>query len=268
MLDGFSSRIEGFSTWSHQSGIMKSLFKKNGRSIAVITILSALSCGGGLPFPGLSVEEVYNLGVGAMEEENWKDATRAFEEVLLSTGFDRMPEAGLQLAEAHMGGRRFIAARTEFQRVIDRWPADTTAVHAALGVCRSLKELSPIPQRDQTFTRQAQLTCGQVAAQFAGTVIGLRASELSNEMLDRLAERDYNTGSHYLKRGLIDSALLYYEEVVEAFPDSEWAPWALYRMIEAFEMIGYVRDSEATQELLLGSYPESEPAQMLENGGK
>ncbi|MBI70427.1 MAG: hypothetical protein CME29_01690 [Gemmatimonadetes bacterium] len=250
------------------SKIMKSVLSRSGYPLVLIVGLSISACGGGLPFPGLTVEEVYNLGVGALEEENWGDAARAFEEVLLSTGFDRMPEARLQLAEAHFGGGRYIAARTEYQRLIDRWPADTTAVHAALGVCRSLKELSPIPQRDQTFTRQAEITCGQVAAQFAGTVIGLRASELSDEMVNRLAERDYNTGSHYLKRGLIDSALLYYEQVVELFPDSEWAPWALYRMIEAFEMIGYVRDVETTQELLLGSYPESEPAQMLENGGQ
>ena len=250
------------------SKIMKSVLSRSGYPLVLIAGLSISACGGGLPFPGLTVEEVYNLGVGALEEEDWKEATRAFEEVLVSTGFDRMPEAGLQLAESHFGGARYIAARTEFQRVMDRWPADTTAVRAALGVCRSLKEMSPIPQRDQTFTRQAQMVCGQVAAQFAGTVIGLRASELSNEMLDKLAERDYNTGSHYLKRGLIDSALLYFEEVVEAFPDSKWAPWALYQMIEAFELIGYDRDAETTTELLLGSYPESEPAQMLENGGK
>lgn len=247
---------------------MKSVLSKIGYTLAVIAGPSLSACGGGLPFPGLSVEEVYSLGVGALDQENWTEATKAFEEVLLSTGFDRLPEAGLKLAESHFGGGRFIAARTEFQRVIDRWPTDTTSVHAALGVCRSLAGMSPIPQRDQTFTRQAQINCGQVAAQFAGTVIGLRASEFSDEMLDKLAERDYNTASHYLKRGLIDSSLLYYEEVVESFPDSKWAPWALYQMIEAFEMIGYVRDAETTRELLFGSYPESEPAQMLENGGK
>ena len=179
------------------SKIMKSVLSRSGYPLVLIVGLAISACGGGLPFPGLTVEEVYNLGVGALEEENWGDAARAFEEVLLSTGFDRMPEARLQLAEAHFGGGRYIAARTEYQRVIDRWPADTTAVHAALGVCRSLKELSPIPQRDQTFTRQAEITCGQVAGQFAGTVIGLRASELSDEMLNRLAERDYNTASHY-----------------------------------------------------------------------
>ncbi|HIF37914.1 MAG TPA: outer membrane protein assembly factor BamD [Gemmatimonadetes bacterium] len=250
------------------TNIMKSVLRKIRYALAVTTGTALLACGGGLPYPGLSVEEVYSLGVGALEEENWTEATKAFEEVLLSAGFDRMPEAGLQLAESHFGNGRFIAARTEFQRVIDRWPTDTTTVLAALGVCRSLTEMSPIPQRDQTFTRQAQITCGQVAAQFAGTVIGLRASEFSDEMVDKLAERDYNTGSHYLKRGLVDSSLLYYEEVVESFPGSKWAPWALYRMIEAFEMIGYVRDAETTRELLLGSYPESEPAQMLENGGK
>ena len=98
--------------------------------------------------------------------------------------------------------------------------------------------------------------------------MGLEAARLADQMLLKLAERDYDTGRHYLKRGLLDSSLLYFEEVASQYPDTEWAPWALYQMIDVFGRIGYQRDVEASRELLLDAYPDSEPAQLLlENGG-
>ncbi len=225
------------------------------------------ACGGSLPFPGLTAEEVYALGLQAMEEEEWEAAAESFDYVVFSPGFNRASEARLLLAEARYAQGRYIESRSEYQRVIDRWPADTVAVRAAFGICRSLASLSPITQRDQSFTRQASLACRQVAADFAGLVIGLEASRLADEMTIKLAEQDYETGLHYLKRGLLDSALLYFEEVATEFPGTEWAPWALYQMVNVFGRIGYQRDTETTRELLLDAYPDSEPAGLLEDGG-
>ncbi len=226
------------------------------------------ACGGALPYPGLTAEEIYGIGLQAREQEDWADAAEAFEFILFSPGFDKAAEARLLLADVQYSNGLYIESRSEYQRVIDRFPADTVAVRAALGVCRSLASLSPIPQRDQAFTRQARLACRQVAGDFAGTVTGLEGARLADEMVLKLAERDYDTGRHYLRRGLLDSALLYFEEVASEYPDTEWAPWALYRMIEVFDRIGYVRDAETTRDLLLEAYADSEPAQMLlEDGG-
>ena len=234
--------------------------------LCVASSLFLAACGGGVPFPGLTTEEIYALGLQAMEQEEWQEAIDSFEFILFSPGFNRAVETRFRLAEAQYALGRYIESRSEFQRVIDRSPADTLAVRAALGVCRSLASLSPITQRDQAFTRQARLSCRQVAADFAGTVIGLEASRLSEEMTLKLAEQDYDTGLHYLKRGLQDSALLYFEDVATEFPETEWAPWALYQMIDVFGQRGYQRDVEATRDLLLEVYPDSEPARLLAEG--
>ena len=223
-------------------------------------------CGGSLPFPGLTADEVYALGLQAMELEEWDEAAEAFEFALFSPGFSEAAVARLRLANVRYSAERYIEARSEYQRVIDRWPADTVATRAALGVCRSLSSLSPITQRDQAFTRQARLSCRQVAADFAGTLMGLEASRLAEEMYLKLAEQDYETGLHYLKRNLLDSALLYFEEVATEYAETEWAPWALYQMVDVFGRIGYQRDVETTTELLLEAYPDSEPARLLVDG--
>ena len=234
----------------------------------VASSLLLAACGGNLPYPGLTAQEVYALGLQAREQENWGEAIEAFEFVLFSPGFNQAAEARLLLADMQYGREQYIESRSEYQRVIDRWPADTVAVRAALGVCRSLSNLSPVTQRDQGFTRQARLACRQVAGDFAGTVMGLEAAGLADEMVLKLAEQDYDTGLHYQKRGLFDSALLYFEQVVSEFSETEWAPWALYQMVDVFGRIGYQRDVETARETLLDVYPDSEPAQLLlENGG-
>ena len=232
--------------------------------LASSSLLAA--CGGSLPFPGLTAPEVFALGLQAMQQEEWEDAAQSFQFVLSSPGFNRGPEAQLLLAEAEFAQEQFIESRSDFVRVIERWPADTVAVRAALGVCRSLAGLSPIPQRDEAFTKQARLSCGNVTADYAGTLIGLEASRLASAMTLKLAEQDYDAGLHYLKRNLWDSALVYFEAVATEFPQTEWAPWALYQMIQAFDRIGYERDVATTRELLLEAYPDSEPAQLLVDG--
>ena len=214
-------------------------------------------------YSGLTAEEIWALGLQAREQEEWQDAAEAFDFVLFAPGFSRAAEARLLLAEVQYRDGRYIEARSEYQRVIDRWPADTVAVTAALGVCRSLVALSPITQRDQSFTRQARLSCRQVAADLAGTVMGLEAGRRAGQMQLKLAEQDYDTGLHYQKRRLFDSALLYFEQVVSEFSETEWAPWALYQMVDVFGRIGYLRDVETTRDLLLETYPDSEPAQLL-----
>jgi len=239
--------------------------------IYMLSLASSLffsACGGNVPYAGLTAEEVWALGLQAREQEEWQAAAEAFEFVVFAPGFNRAAEARLLLAEVQYRDRRYIEARSEYQRVIDRWPADTVAVTAAFGVCRSLVGLSPMTQRDQSFTRQARLSCRQVAADLAGTVMGLEAGGLADEMQLKLAEQDYDTGLHYQKRRLFDSALLYFEQVVTEFSETEWAPWALYQMVDVFGRIGYLRDVQATRDLLLETYPDSEPAQLLlEDGG-
>ncbi len=234
--------------------------------LCVASSVLFVGCGNSLPFPGLTAEEVFALGLQAMEQEDWREAAESFQFVLTSPNFSRPQEARLLLAEAQFADELYIESRSQFERVVQRWPADTVAVRAALGVCRSLAALSPIPERDQSYTKQARTVCRSVAADFAGLLIGLEASQLADSMTVKLAKQDYDTGIHYLKRNLWDSALLYFEQVATEFPQTEWAPWALYQMIETFSKIGYERDAETTRELLLDAYPDSEPAGLLEDG--
>ena len=60
-------------------------------SLSLSLFLAA--CGGELPFPGLTTQEIYALGVQAAQQEEWEEAVESFEYVLFSPGFNRAIEA-------------------------------------------------------------------------------------------------------------------------------------------------------------------------------
>lgn len=242
----------------------KGLLRRFGGAVGLLLLWG---CGGGVPFRGMPADEVYEIGLREMAEENWGEAEKAFEAVLTVSAFTRKAEARLNLARVLYEKGDYFLAEAEYQRVIDRFPTDTTAPHASLGVCRSRAADSPRIERDQTRTLQAETVCAQVAADYAGQVVGLQASRIRQEMYDKLAEKDYHTARFYHKRELFDSAIQYYEDVIELRPRSKWVPWALYQLMKVSEEIGYDDDVERYRARLLDSYPESEPAKIALNGG-
>lgn len=239
-----------------------------GTVIVPLILLALSACGGRVPFQGMTADEIYNEGLEKFRNEKWNDAIRAFERAVLTPGLAQAPEARLYLGHANFHQRRYIQASAEYQRVLDRFSGDTVAAHGALGVCRSTAELAMIPQRDQTFTRQARTACTKVARDYAGTLLGLEAAEIRMEMYDRLAHSDYLVGLHYFKRQGYDSANEYFQFVIDDYPESQWAPWAMYKMIEAFEKIGYGSDATDLKVRLIREYPDSEPAKLVSEAGE
>jgi outer membrane assembly lipoprotein YfiO len=246
----------------------RSALGSHGAFLASVLVAATISaCGGGVPFPGLEADEIFNLGMQAYDAENWNEAIKAFERVLITPGFTRAPEARMFMARSYFGDEKFILSRSEFQRVLDRYPADTVAPHASLGVCEAYAQASPILQRDQTPTQNAWQSCGNVARDYAGTLVGLEAAAIQLEMYDKLGEADYRRGKHYLKRGLLDSALIFYEDVLSQFGDSKWAPWAMHDIIVIFERFGYEADATEYRRRLKETYPDSEAAKLLGGDG-
>ena len=229
----------------------------------VAGLLLLWGCGGGGAFTGMVADDVYDLGLLAMAEEDWDKAERAFEAVLRTSAFARGAEARLNLGRVLFAKKDFVLARAEFQRVLDRYTADTTAPHASLGICESFAGESPRVERDQSATAQAELICAQVVRDYAGTLIGLNAESIRGEMYDKLAEKDYVTGQYYQKRNFHDSAIQYYESVIADRPQSKWVPWALYQLVASSKKIGYEDDAEEFAQRLMAEFPDSEPAKLL-----
>lgn len=229
------------------------------------------ACASSSKYQGLDAAGVYRLALEEYEREDYSDAAETLDRLLLVyPTFEQAAEASFLLAEAYFRDEQFITSSSEYTRFLDRYPAHPNAPKAALGVCHSYARLSPISQRDQTFTDQALTVCRNVVADYRGLPEAEEAGAVANDMRDKLARKTYENGEYYLRREFYDSAIIYFEELLEDFGDTEWAPKGLLGIIRAYEEIGYEEEVETARARLLSQYPDSPEARSIrppEGGG-
>jgi outer membrane protein assembly factor BamD len=211
---------------------------------------------------------MFRMAEGEMAEGELDNAIRTLDRLLLAYGdWERVPEARLMLGNAYAAKEEYLTAATEYRRFLDRYPGHPGAADAALGRCRSYAALSPQPERDQTYTQDALRECSNAALDFAGTPQAEEATEIAREMRTKLAEKDYLNGEFYFRRDLHDSAIMYFEFVIQRYPDTEYAPLALLGIYEANMEIGYEDLAAEARDRLLAEYPDSPAADEVRANG-
>jgi outer membrane protein assembly factor BamD len=231
------------------------------RFVLPAVLLTAAACASGSRYRGLDADALYALAQSDLEREDYGDATDALDRLLLVfPSFQEAPTAAMLLAEAHYLDERFITAASEYTRFLERYPTHPDVPMAALGICKSYSALSPIAQRDQGYTQQALTVCRNVAVDYRGLAQSDSAAVIAVEMEEKLARKVFENGEYYLKRRFFDSAIIYFEDVVERYPGTTWAPRALLGVIEAYTAVGYEEEVEEARDQLLTRYPDSPEA--------
>ncbi len=239
------------------------------RSVLILALFVFAACGGNRDiYQGMDAPALFRLAQQEFDEGEHDNAIRTLDRLMLAYGeWERLPEARLLLAETYSAREEYLTAASEYRRFLDRYPGHFLAPDAALGRCESLAAMSPRPERDQAYTQQALTECANTAVDFAGSAQAGEAAQIATEMRATLAEKDYLNGSFYLRRQMYDSAIKYFEFVIQRYPDSEMAPQALLGIYRANMAIGYDDLAEDAAERLLALYPDSQAAAELRTDG-
>lgn len=228
------------------------------------------ACGSAPPYQGLSTDQIFERGVAAFESEDWDESVRAFERLIFADPtHPRLAEARMYLARSYFNKEEYITAIAEFTRILDRHPGHALAPEASLGICRSFGELSPIVERDQSYTLQAVTACENVVLDFGGHEVSLEAEDIQDRMVEKLATKEFNTGDHYFRRKYWDSGIIYFNRVVEEYPEAQVVARALLRLYQTYLEIGWDSEAQEARERLLAEFPDSDAAREVRaNGGE
>lgn len=245
-----------------------SLRDRAARSFAAAAlILGAAGCASTPRFQGMAAADLYALGQREYEEEEYEDAIEALDRLLLSfPDFPQAAEARFLLAEAYFADEQYLVAVDEFVRFLDRHRGHAKGPEAALGACRAQAALSPISQRDQTYTLTAVSVCRNVVSDYPGQEVAQEAAGIVNDLRGKLAKKEYDNGEQYFRLGAYFSAIIYWEMVVDLYADTEWAPAALLGIVRSYEKVGYDDMVEEYTQQLLTSYPDSDAAREVRGG--
>ncbi len=226
--------------------------------------LAGSGCASAPPFSGWTAEQLFEHGEEALAEEDWSEARRAFERLVLAFPvFERAVDARHHLARAFYANGDYLSAVSEYTRIVQLLPEHERTREAWMGLCRSYAAMSPHPQRDQQYTVQARTTCQNVAGDFQGMPVGDSAAAVAARMHAKLGEKAYAEGHFYFQRDVFESAELVFLELLEGFADTEAAPRAIARLLDIYEEWGWDEQLEDYRERLLARYPDSPEARAL-----
>jgi len=225
----------------------------------------AAACASARPaYDTMTPEELLALAEAEIAEEDWDDAVNALDRYIFQfPTHGQYQQARFRLGEVYFMRKEYITAANEFSRLATDYPSGPLADDARFKVCESYYRLSPRPQLDQQYTQAAIDHCESLLAYYPDTEHAERAREMIRELRDKLAEKLYLAGEHYYRRRAYDSAIQYFDDLLEQFPTSSAAPKTLLRLYQTYTSLGYAEEAQSTRERLLRDFPDSEQARIV-----
>jgi len=125
---------------------------------------------------------------------------------------------------------RYYEAEDAFNKVITNYPDSEWAEAAKFQIASCRASLSKSADYDQGATQEAKEKFEQFVEEHPDAVLSQDAEKNIEQLNEREAESNYNIGRFYEKQKSYESASIYYNDILEKYPNSSWAPKALERL--------------------------------------
>lgn len=209
-------------------------FKTAGGFFLMLLMLAACS-NKELIQRGDSLEVAYEKAYNLYEKEEYRKAAEAFETVIqIGRGTDYGREAQYYLAESYFKDERYLLAAAEYERHATLYPRSELRQEVDFKEALSYYNLSPRYKLDQQYTRSAIDRFRLFNSRYPNSDRVEEAQEYITELRSKLARKLYSSAQLYMRTDSYEAAIVYYDLVVEDYPESPWAERALVDKINAY----------------------------------
>jgi outer membrane protein assembly factor BamD len=194
------------------------------------------ACGGQMNLANLDARTLLDLGMKNYENKKYLRATEAFQAVIFNfPGETYVDTAQYYLALSYFGEKSYVLAQVEFSRLLMNYPSSAFASQAQLmkGVCfyKGTPEDFGLDQTDlETAVSQLQ----DFITDYPESEAIDDARAYLAEARHRLAQKKYASGVLYTRMRDYRAARIYFQQVIDEYTDSEFAPEATYLVAETY----------------------------------
>lgn len=225
---------------------------------------------------GDSIEVAYQKAMAMYEKEKYVDAADAFETVTrVARGTDYGQDAQYYLAESYYKSKQYILAASEYDRYISYYPQDERRQEVEYKAALCYYHQSPRYKLDQSPTRTAIERFQLFNNRFPDSEYVTESAAHIDELRNKLAHKTYEAAQFYIRTEQYEAAVVYLNQTIDRFPESEWAARALVDQVKTY--ITYadksVQDKQAERyrksieayEKFLQLFPDSDLRAEIEN---
>ena len=157
-------------------------------------------------------------------------------EGILSTcaGSGYMEQAQFLLAESHFNLEQWIEARGEYGSFIVNFPGSPFAETAEYRTAVSSFNMDYKIDRDESNTTTAMKDFERYLANHPSTPLRDSVNYYYNLLVDRVAEKEFQTGRLYLRMEKPQAAVIYFKEFLETYPNAKRRQETLFLISDAY----------------------------------
>ena len=205
-----------------------------------------------------SVEELYFEAYGYLRKDNYEKAASTFEEVERQHPYSSWaPRAEIYAAYAFYLAQKYDKAVDILEVFIQTHPGHENVAYAyyLLGLCY-YEQISTV-DRDQKMTELAFQTFDELVRRFPDSSYAKDARLKMDLTIDHLAGRDMDIGRFYLEIHQPIAAINRFKRVIDKFQTTIHVAEALYRLVEAYLILGVESEAKRIAYILGHNYPQS-----------
>lgn len=185
------------------------------------------------------LQERFDKGMKYLEKKKYFKAQEEFNYVLIrGSHTDLADDALYYLGESYYLNKEYLLAINNFDRLSRQMIYSPYVERARFRICQGYVALSPKYYHDQKYTNHAIDKLQEFVEDFPQSEFMNEANQLIQEMRNKLARKIYEAGILYVKIEEYPSALLYFEDLLSRFYDTNWADASRLKIVEVYLKMG------------------------------
>jgi outer membrane protein assembly factor BamD len=225
-------------------------------SVLAVVVAGLIGCSSGEAVKPMTVEERFAHAKALFDDRSYLEAINEFTVITLQfQGSAVAADAQYYLGESRFQRGEYLLAAFEYQNVKRNFPASPRVADAQFKLALSYYNLAPKSVLDQQYTRKSIDEFQSFVEYYPGHEMAPDADAKIKELTTRLAKKQYDTARLYAAMEYFKSALFYFDDVIEKYHDTEYAPLAYIEKVEL--LMKRNRHREAGTEIMkfLDRYP-------------
>ncbi|MBT9145042.1 MAG: Outer membrane protein assembly factor BamD [candidate division WS2 bacterium] len=181
----------------------------------------------------LALDGLYRVATGILKDEdrprlfaesNYSRARKLFQFLSERLPFgEKAARVQYKIGLSYFYDDDFSEAALHYKGVIENYPQSPYAEKALFGIAMAYLNQSTAPPRDQTMTGRAREEFKNFQQLFPDSPLQKDAEEKLFSLNEQLAEHLYRIGTFYKKQGELAAAKIYYESILNDYPETSWA---------------------------------------------
>lgn len=235
----------------------------------VLTILMALlglslfltSCSPKVNRSQLDADAYFAYAKRLYDKGKYLEAITEFTVVTLKfSGTPVVDDAQFYLAESHFGNKEYLIAIAEYQKLVDDYPESPYVEEAFYKIGLSYYKMSLRPELDQEYTLKALRHFQNFIEAYPKSKFRPQAEEKIAALRAKLAKKELLGANVYRKMGIYDSAIIYYDILLEKYYDTPSAEPALFYKGECLQRMKKYNEAMSVYSTFLEKFPQSKLA--------